>query len=339
MKRCPECRRDYFDDSLLYCLDDGSALLEGPASGDEPATAVFGVPPSGSEFGVPPSGGVDDNERTRVFQEKLAEDNPQSAIRDPQSESGTQNTRAFDRRLLVAPILLVIIVLGGFFAYRYLTPASAGQINSIAVLPFQNRSGDPNAEYLSDGLAQSLIYRLSKLPNLQVSPTSSVNRYKGKETDVTAVASDLRVEAVMTGTLVQIGDNLTISVELVDARNNKLLWAEQYDRRMSDLLATQREIAGEIAGKLQLRLSGEGEQVLSKRYTDNNEAYQLYLKGRFHFAKRNRSDVERSLEYYKQAIELDPNFALAYSALADSYNGMTAYPYMAPKQAVPLAKA
>jgi TolB-like protein/Flp pilus assembly protein TadD len=206
-------------------------------------------------------------------------------------------------------------------------------------LPFQNRSGDPNTEYLSDGLAESLIYRLSKLPNLQVSPTSSVIRYKGKDTDVPTVASELRVEAVMTGKLVQIGDNLTISVELIDARNNKLLWGEQYDRKMSDLLSTQREIASEIASKLRLRLSGEGEKSLTKRYTDNNDAYQLFLKGRFHFAKRNKPDVERSVEYFKQAIALDPSFALAYSALADSYNGMTAYPYMAPKLAVPLAKA
>jgi tetratricopeptide (TPR) repeat protein len=143
----------------------------------------------------------------------------------------------------------------------------------------------------------------------------------------------------LTGKLVQIGDNLTISVELIDARNNKLLWGEQYNRKMSDLLATQREIASEIVSKLQLRLSGESEKSLTKRYTDNNDAYQLYLKGRFHFAKRNRSDVERSVEYFKEAIGLDPNFALAYSALADSYNGMTAYPYMSPKQAVPLAKA
>jgi TolB-like protein/Flp pilus assembly protein TadD len=235
--------------------------------------------------------------------------------------------------------LAAVLLIGGFFGYRYLNSAESGQIRSIAVLPFQNRSGDTNTEYLSDGLAESLIYRLSKLPNLQVSPTSSVIGYKGKDVNVASVASDLGVEAVMTGKLVQIGDNLTISVELVDARSNRLLWGEQYSRKMSDLLATQREIAAEIARKLQLTLSGDGEKALTKSYTDNNDAYQLYLKGRFHFAKRNRPDVERSVEYFQQAIALDPAFALAYSALADSYNGMTAYPYMAPKQAVPLAKA
>jgi TolB-like protein/Flp pilus assembly protein TadD len=251
-------------------------------------------------------------------------------------DSGSK-TRGLDKRLLAAPFLLAIIVLGGISVYRYVKPAGGGQINSIAVLPFQNQSGDPNSEYLSDGLAESLIYRLSQLPDLKVSPTSSVIRYKGKDTEVSKIASELGVDAVMTGRLAQLGDNLTISVELVDVRNNKLLWGEQYDRKMTDLLATQREIAAVITQKLQLKLSGE-ETILTKKYTSNNEAYQLYLKGRFHFAKRNRSDVERSVEYFKQAIAFDPNFALAYAALADSYNGMTAYPYMSPKQAVPLAK-
>src|SRR4030095_4070813 len=114
-------------------------------------------------------------------------------------------------------------------------------------------------------------------------------------------------------------------VELIDARSKKLIWAEQYDRKMADLLATQREMAVEITNKLRLKLSGESEKALNKRYTDNNDAYQLYLKGRYHFAKRNRSDVEQSVKYFKEAIALDPNFALAYSALAHSYNGMTAY--------------
>ena len=322
MKRCPQCGRGYNDETLSFCLDDGSTLLDGPTSPSEPATALFAVPPISSAAA---------EGQTRVFEPGLARDNPQSAIRNP---------RWLTTRSIIVLGAIGAVILAGLFSYRYLgSKSSSGQINSIAVLPFQNRSGDPNTEYLSDGLAESLIYRLSKLPNLQVSPTSSVIRYKGKDTDVPTVASELRVEAVMTGKLVQIGDNLTISVELIDARNNKLLWGEQYDRKMSDLLSTQREIASEIASKLRLRLSGEGEKSLTKRYTDNNDAYQLFLKGRFHFAKRNKPDVERSVEYFKQAIALDPSFALAYSALADSYNGMTAYPYMAPKLAVPLAKA
>ncbi|HUE83520.1 MAG TPA: tetratricopeptide repeat protein [Pyrinomonadaceae bacterium] len=334
MKKCPQCGREY-DNTMSFCLDDGAELLYGPAAsglskppvsaggqfGDEPATVILHSADASGEA-----------ERAQIHTKE------KTAVRTS-AGAATSKVKAFDRRLLLAPIALAVIVLGGLFGYRYFTTPDSGTINSIAVLPFENRSDDPNADYLSDGLAESLIYRLSQLPDLKVSPTSSVVRYKGKGGNLVAIANELGVRAVMTGKLVQRGDNLTISIELVDVANNKLLWGEQYDRKMSDLLATQREIAAEIVSKLQLRLSGDGENTLAKRYTDNNDAYQLYLRGRFHYAKRNRSDVERSVEYFQQAIALDANFALAYSALADSYNGMTAYPYMAPKQAVPLAKA
>ena len=154
------------------------------------------------------------------------------------------------------------------------------------MLPFQIRNSDADTEYLSDGLAESLIYRLSQLPGLKVSPTSSVLRYKGKELDLQKIAAELNVDAVMSGRLVQRDDNLAISVELIDARNNKLLWGEQYERKMTDLLATQREIASTIAEKLQVKLSGADDKGITKRYTDSNEAYQLYLKGRFYWNKR-----------------------------------------------------
>lgn len=311
---------------MMFCLDDGAELLYGPASVDEPATAILSEPAA-----VAPG--------LTLLTEAS---DVKTAILQPPDTAGSDSyapARSFDRRFLLAPVALAVIVLAGFAGYQYFKSANTEEIDSIAVLPFENRSNDPNADYLSDGLAESLIYRLSQLPDLKVSPTSSVMQYKGKGGNLAAIASELGVRAVMTGKLVQRGDNLTISIELVDVANNKLLWGEQYDRRMSDLLATQREIAAEIISKLQLKLSGDGENALAKRYTDNNDAYQLFLKGRFHFAKRNRSDVERSVEYFKQAIALDAKFALAYSALADSYNGMTAYPYMAPKQAVPLAKA
>src|SRR5207237_6306821 len=183
--------------------------------------------------------------------------------------------------------------------------------------------------------------RLSQLPNLKVSPTSSVMRYKGKETDIMKIAGELGVSAVMTGRIAQRGENLTISVELVDVRNNKLLWGEQYDRKMSDLLATQREIAREIVDKLKLKVSGE-ERGLAKHYTESNEAFQLYLKGRFYWNKRTEEGMQKYLEYFQQAIEGDPNFALAYSGLAqpsvllaasDAMGGMP------PNEAMPKAKA
>ncbi len=165
MKRCPECRREYSDETLNFCLDDGSSLLDGPASVDEPATAVFGVSPPVSFANEKP---------TQVFEvaptRRPERGTPNATARGSQTTSG----RRWDKRSLIAFVALGLVVLAGFFGYRYFGSTGGGQISSIAVLPFQNRSGDPNAEYLSDGLAESLIYRLSKLPNLQVSPTSSV---------------------------------------------------------------------------------------------------------------------------------------------------------------------
>ena len=242
----------------------------------------------------------------------------------------------------VALVILFVLISGaGYWAFKYRGSASGGTeaISSIAVLPFQNKSADADTDYLSDGLAESLIFRLSQLPGLKVSPTTSVMRYKGKDTDIARIASELGVDAVMTGRLVKRGDNLNITVELVDIRNNRSLWGEQYERKMSDLLATQREIAAAITQKLQLKLAGSDTRGITKRYTDNNEAYQLYLKGRFHFARRTDEDIRRSIELFQQAIKLDPNFALAYVGVSESYNVMPSYPYMSPNEANPLAKA
>ncbi len=322
MKRCPECRRDYYDETLLYCLDDGNALLDGPASMDDPATAILHSTAAPGE--APTRAQIHMTEQTAVLPTGTGHIVPRST--------------GFDKRLLAIPFLLAIIVLGGFFGYRYFKPASGGPINSIAVLPFQNKSGDPNSDYLSDGLAESLIYRLSQLPNLKVSPTSSVIRYKGKDADVAKIASELGVDAVMTGRLAQIGDNLTISVELVDVRNNKLLWGEQYDRKMTDLLATQREIATTITQKLQLKLSGDDAKGITKKYTDNSEAYQLYLKGRFYGSKRTARDAQKAIESYQQAVTIDPKFALAYAGLAEANWFYFLYSYPQVLEAVPKAQ-
>src|SRR5205823_10657649 len=239
-------------------------------------------------------------------------------------------------------VFLLVLALGAIGLGMYLHARNTEvAIDSIAVLPFQNRSTEPDSEYLSDGLAESLIYRLSQLPNLKVSPTSSVFRYKGQDIDPIKVGKELGVNAVLSGRITQRGDNLTISAELVDVRYNKLLWGEQYDRKTSELLATQREIAREIVDTLKLKVSGQ-ERGLAKHYTESNEAYQLYMKGRFYYNKRTEEGLQKSLEYFQQAIEKDPTFALAYSGLADTYDllgapdagGMTS-----PNKALPKAKA
>src|SRR5260221_1556997 len=258
----------------------------------------------------------------------------------PTVSSAEYVVQRLKRHKLGLAIALAILV-GAVTLFAYLLHARNNDraIDSIAVLPFQNKSSGADTEYLSDGLAESLIYRLSQLPNLKVSPTSSVMRYKGKETDVKTIASELGVSAVMTGRIAQRGDSLTISVELVDVRNNKLLWGEQYDRNMSDLLATQREIASTIAEKLQVRLSGGDDKGITKRYTNDNEAYQLYLKGRFYWNKRTGEGIRKAIELLTAATEKDPNFALAYAALADSYVISSNYTGARPAETMPQAKA
>jgi len=234
--------------------------------------------------------------------------------------------------LALLVLIAAAVLIGAYLRARN----TAVAIDSIAVLPFQNKSTEADTEYLADGLAESLLYRLSQLPNLKVSPTSSVLRYKGKEIDPVKVGQELGVNAVLSGRIVQRGDNLTISAELVDVRYNKLLWGEQYDRKMSDLLATQREIAREIVDKLKLKVSGE-EEGLTKHYTDSNEAYQLYLKGRFYWNKRTGDTIKKSIEYLNQAIEKDPGFALAYAGIADCY--VVPVTGLPPRESMPKAKA
>jgi eukaryotic-like serine/threonine-protein kinase len=266
---------------------------------------------------------------------------PLSSSIPPGLSSAEYVVSGIKQHKLAAAIVLLVLIAGavGFFAYYLRGRNADGAIDSLAVLPFENRSNAADTECLSDGLAESLIYRLSQLPNLKVSPTSSVMRYKGKETDVKTIASELGVSAVMTGRIAQRGDNLTISVELVDVRNNKLLWGEQYDRKMSDLLATQREIASTIAQKLQMKLSGTDDKGITKRYTNNNEAYQLYLKGRFYWNKRTGEGIKKAIELLTAATEKDPGFALAYAALADCYVISSNYTGARPAETMPQAKA
>src|SRR6266542_4145522 len=239
--------------------------------------------------------------------------------------------------LLVLAALLATTIIVAYLAYsRYLAGGSKAEITSIAVLPFANNTGDSNAEYLSDGISESLINSLSQLPGVKVIARSSAFKYKGTEVDLKEVAKALGVEAILTGRVTQRGENLSISVELVDARDKTQMWGEQYDRKMSDLLAIQREIASEIVEKLKLKVSG-AEKGLAKHYTESNEAYQLYLKGRFYWDKRTAEALKKSIEYFNQAIEKDPRFALAYAGLADCY--VVPAIRLAPREAMPKAKA
>jgi serine/threonine protein kinase/tetratricopeptide (TPR) repeat protein len=192
-------------------------------------------------------------------------------------------------------------------------------IDSLAVLPFVNSNADPNTEYLSDGISESIIYSLTRLSSLKVMSLGSVLQYKGQQPDARAVGSRLNVRAVLMGRINQHGDSLAISAELVDARDNSVLWGGQYNRKLADMLAVQEEIAKEISEKLRLRLTNDQERQLAKHYTDNAEAYQLYLQGRYYWNKRNSAATKKAMEFFRQATDRDPNYALAWAGLADCY--------------------
>jgi len=196
-------------------------------------------------------------------------------------------------------------------------PAAA--IDSVAVMPFVNVSGDPNTEYLSDGISDNIISRLSQLPNLRVIALNSVLRYKGKQTDPQTVGRELGVRAVLMGRLVQLGDDITISIELVDVRDNKRLWGQQYNRKFADISGLQTEVAQAISEKLRQQLSGDEKERLTKRYTQSGEAYQFYLMGRYFRRTRTEKGLQKSVECFEQAINRDPNYAPAYAGLAATY--------------------
>ncbi|HET6889955.1 MAG TPA: winged helix-turn-helix domain-containing protein [Pyrinomonadaceae bacterium] len=193
-------------------------------------------------------------------------------------------------------------------------------INSLAVLPFVNVANDPNLDYLADGIAETLINQLSQLPQLMVVSRNSTFRYKGRESETSVIARELNAQALLVGRIVKHQELLSISVELVDARDDSHIWGAQYIRKPLDLFAIQQTISEEISDKLRPNLTFKDQTRLERRYTDSPEAYQLYLKGRYYFNKLNFEGVEKGIEYHKQAIEKDPHFALAYAALADCHN-------------------
>ena len=228
----------------------------------------------------------------------------------------------------------VLVIAVAAVVYSFYFAKSGETIDSIAVLPFVNVSNNADTEYLSDGISDSIIETLSQLPNLKkVSAFSSVLRYKGQQIDPQNVGRELNVRAVLTGRLVQRGDDILIIAELVDVKDNKRLWGGQYNRKSADILNLQGEIVREISEKLRPKLTGEEKDRLNKRQTESAEAYQLDLQGRYYWHKGSDEARIKSGEYFQKAIEKDPNYALAYAGLADSYHVMAFYGQMPPKEA------
>jgi serine/threonine-protein kinase len=221
----------------------------------------------------------------------------------------------------LAAILIVLVIAGAVAVLLYLRGRTTNAaIKSIAVMPFVNTSGNADLEYLSDGITESLINNLSQLSTLSVKARSSVFRYKGKDVEPQQVASDLKVQAVLNGRVAQRGDNLTISLDLVDGATGNQIWGEQYSRKMGDLATLQGEIARDVSQKLRFRLTNAEETRIVKNQTQNTEAYQLYLQGRYNWNQRTDPATEKAIQYFQQAIDKDPNYAMAYVGLAESYS-------------------
>ena len=237
--------------------------------------------------------------------------------------------------LILATIIAATIALAYFGYSHYFAAGKRAGITSLAVLPFTNTGNDPEKEYLSDGISESLINRLSQLPGVKVIANSSSSRYKAKDADPQDVGTALGVTAVLTGKVLQRGDNLLISVELIDARDRTQLWGQQYNRKATDLLAVQAEISREIAEALRVRLTAGQQQKLVASGMVKPEAYELLLKGRFHTAKGTIEDRKKAGEYFTQAIAADPAYALAYAELSDVYRSLVNSGTLDPKEYLP----
>src|SRR5437660_523128 len=323
MKRCPQCNRVETDDALGFCRADGTALISdsGSFSGDS-GTAKFGSGAVSSEIETSILPHTTDAAMNRAMA-------PTTVLAVQQTVPSTNTlTKPKRRKTGIAIILIVTAVVAAASAIvvnSYLSRKHAKTIQSIAVMPFVNESDNADVEYLSDGMTETLISSLSQLPNLNVKARSSVFRYKGKDTNPQTVGKELNVQAVLNGRVAQRGDQLTLTLELVDVQTENVIWSEQYNRKQSDLVSLQSEIARDVSSKLKIKLSGADEQKLTKNYTENAAAYKLYLQGRFYANKRTPKDSRKAIDCFQQAVSSDPNYALAYAGLAISYAYLTIY--------------
>ena len=334
MKRCPQCNRAESDNALAFCRVDGTPLINDSASVENDAgTIKFGSATLSSELetGVLP--------RTSTTPDINRSTGPTTMLPASVPPGTTRELSKRKPRRFV--FLLIALVIGGvaIAGYVYSSKLHKTAIESIAVMPFVNESGNAEVEYLSDGMTETLIGSLSQLPNLSVKARSSVFRYKGKGTDAKTIGKDLNVQAILNGRVVQRGDQLTLSLVLVDAQTENVSWSQQYNRKQNELVSLQSEIARDVSTKLKSKLSGAEVAKVEKNYTANTEAYQLYLKGKFSWNKRTGPALREAVNYYQQAIEKDPNYALAYSGLAETYVLFSSYDVAAGTDSMPQAKA
>jgi serine/threonine protein kinase/Flp pilus assembly protein TadD len=242
---------------------------------------------------------------------------------DKDTKIGIASKAKTSRMPAIGFVLLAVAAIG-VALYFYTTRPTVGsnERRSLAVLPFTNASQDPNAEYLADGVSESIINNLSQLSGLKVMSRNSSFRFRQDQTDLKAIASSLNVDTLVTGDIKQVGDKLVINVLLINAADGAQIWGNQYVRTLTDVIAAQNDIAKAVAQNLKVKLTPSDAAVLSKRYTENAEAYQLYLRGRFHVYKLLPDEIRQGVTYFQQAIDLDPNYALAYAGIADAYRSL-----------------
>jgi TolB-like protein len=318
MKRCPQCNRVETDEALKFCRVDGATLVsESSSLTDEVGTAHLGSGPVSSE--------IETSVLPHRTDANINRATASTTVLPPRSSpSTTSELNQPKRRKTVIVVTVVITVFVAaltavlFDQYRS-RKSSRATIQSIAVMPFVNESGNAEVDYLSDGMTETLIRSLSQLPNLNVKSRSSVFRYKGRNADARTIGKELGVQAVLSGRVIQRGDQLTLDLELTNAENENVIWTDQYLRKASDLIALQNDIARDVSNQLRLKLTLADQQRLAKNYTVDPEVYKLYLQGRFYWNKRTNSEVQKAESYFKQAVEKDPNFALGWVGLADSF--------------------
>ena len=298
-KRCPQCSRTYYDETLNFCLEDGVSLEPDVATGEERTVVMSG-------------------ELARGETPTVHQLDP-STVDATNLRTGRESATTHNTSKLIWVVIPIAVLLAGFLVYKYFPSTNEKQIDSIAVLPLVNMSNDPEMEYLGEGIADNIADSLSQIPGLRVVPLSKVTRYKNADVDPQEVGNELGVRSVLVGRVTQRADGLSIRVELVDVAKVSRLWGEQYNRKLSDILAVQEEIAREISEALRVQLSGDAEKRLTRRYTENTRAYQLYLQGRYFWNRRTDQNLRKAVELFQQAIDEDPNYALAYAGLADSY--------------------
>jgi eukaryotic-like serine/threonine-protein kinase len=354
-----DARTDLFSyGSVLYEMATGKMPFDGSSSGDICGLIVYQEPEPPSQLNPEIPAGLENAirkalEKNRELRYQSASDirtDLQRLKRD--SESGKISTTATPipsarqsknrklRSVLAVCIAAVCIALIGFIGVGswYLRSGKTNQVDSLAVLPFTNVGGDAKTEYLSDGITESLIGNLAHVPQLKVRSRSSVFRFKGKDVDVQKAGQDLEVSALVSGRVEPRGDSIEVSAELTSVRDNTEIWGQRYTVRSGDIIFLQQQIAGDIAAKLRAKLSTAEKQQVIRQGTENPEAYELYLKGHYYWYKQTPADILTAISYFNQAIAKDPNYAWAYSGLADCYSNLPVYGF-APSENYPKSNA